>query len=98
MGIGEIGDLLSCQRDGDFCIGYNAEISSAARKQSWGARHTAIFGIALCRIKSDTIAPPGIGGDSFAQSEVFLFYFCIFVVGFGLLPLLLFCRRCKFEG
>ena len=26
MGIGEIGDLLSCQRDGDFCIGYNAEI------------------------------------------------------------------------
>lgn len=26
MGIGEIGDLLSCQRDGDFCIGYNVEI------------------------------------------------------------------------
>ena len=26
MGIGEIGDLLSCQRDGDFCIGYNPEI------------------------------------------------------------------------
>ena len=26
MGIGEIGDLLSCQRDGDFCIGYNTEI------------------------------------------------------------------------
>ena len=26
MGIGEIGDLLSCQRDGDFCVGYNAEI------------------------------------------------------------------------
>ena len=26
MGIGEIGDLLSCQRDGDFCIGYNADI------------------------------------------------------------------------
>ena len=26
MGIGEIVDLLSCQRDGDFCIGYNAEI------------------------------------------------------------------------
>tara|TARA_Y100000766_G_scaffold251477_1_gene235167 strand:- start:222 stop:695 length:474 start_codon:yes stop_codon:yes gene_type:complete len=26
MGVGEIGDLLSCQRDGDFCIGYNAEI------------------------------------------------------------------------
>ena len=25
-GIGEIGDLLSCQRDGDFCIGDNAEI------------------------------------------------------------------------
>ena len=27
MGVGEIGDLLSCQRDGDFCIGYNAEIN-----------------------------------------------------------------------
>ena len=26
MGIGDIGDLLSCQRDGDFCVGYNAEI------------------------------------------------------------------------
>ena len=26
MGVGEIGDLLSCQRDGDFCIGYNADI------------------------------------------------------------------------
>ena len=26
MGIGEIGDLLSCQRVGDFCIGYNTEI------------------------------------------------------------------------
>lgn len=23
MGLGEIGDLLSCNRDGDFCIGYN---------------------------------------------------------------------------
>ncbi|MED5574441.1 MAG: L-2-amino-thiazoline-4-carboxylic acid hydrolase, partial [Pseudomonadota bacterium] len=26
MGVGEIGDLLSCQRDGDFCIGYNPDI------------------------------------------------------------------------
>ena len=26
MGVGNIGDLLSCQRDGDFCIGYNANI------------------------------------------------------------------------
>lgn len=26
MGAGEIGDLLSCQRDGDFCIGYNGDI------------------------------------------------------------------------
>lgn len=26
MGLGDIGDLLSCQRDGDFCIGYNSEI------------------------------------------------------------------------
>ena len=23
MGLGHIGDLLSCNRDGDFCIGYN---------------------------------------------------------------------------
>jgi hypothetical protein len=26
MGLGDIGDLLSCQRDGDFCIGYNPDI------------------------------------------------------------------------
>ena len=26
MGVEEIGDLLSCQRDGDFCIGYNDNI------------------------------------------------------------------------
>ncbi|RAP42305.1 2-amino-thiazoline-4-carboxylic acid hydrolase [Rhodovulum viride] len=26
MGIGDIGHLLSCNRDGDFCIGYNPEI------------------------------------------------------------------------
>jgi hypothetical protein len=26
MGISELGDLLSCQRDGDFCIGYNKDI------------------------------------------------------------------------
>ncbi len=26
MGVGEIGDLLSCQRDCDFCIGYNPDI------------------------------------------------------------------------
>jgi hypothetical protein len=26
MGLGEIGHLLSCNRDGDFCIGYNPEI------------------------------------------------------------------------
>jgi hypothetical protein len=26
MGIGEIGDLLSCGRDGAFCAGYNADI------------------------------------------------------------------------
>ncbi len=26
MGLREIGDLLSCNRDGDFCIGYNPEI------------------------------------------------------------------------
>ena len=26
MGVGDIGDLLSCQRDGDFCIGYNSNI------------------------------------------------------------------------
>jgi hypothetical protein len=26
MGIGDIGDLLSCNRDSDFCIGYNPDI------------------------------------------------------------------------
>lgn len=26
MGLREIGDLLSCNRDGDFCIGYNPDI------------------------------------------------------------------------
>lgn len=26
MGLGNIGDLLSCNRDGDFCIGYNPNI------------------------------------------------------------------------
>ncbi len=26
MGLGDIGHLLSCNRDGDFCIGYNPEI------------------------------------------------------------------------
>ena len=26
MGLGHIGDLLSCNRDGDFCIGYNPKM------------------------------------------------------------------------
>lgn len=26
MGLGEIGHLLSCNRDGDFCVGYNPDI------------------------------------------------------------------------
>lgn len=26
MGVGDIGHLLSCNRDGDFCVGYNPEI------------------------------------------------------------------------
>ncbi len=26
MGLGDIGHLLSCNRDGDFCIGYNEDI------------------------------------------------------------------------
>lgn len=26
MGLGHIGDLLSCNRDGDFCIGYNPDM------------------------------------------------------------------------
>lgn len=26
MGLGDIGHLLSCNRDGDFCIGYNPDI------------------------------------------------------------------------
>ena len=40
MGIGEIGDLLSCQRDGDFCIGYNADIEfSRTQTIMGGASH-----------------------------------------------------------
>ena len=27
MGLGEIGDLLSCNRDGDFCIGFNPNMT-----------------------------------------------------------------------
>ena len=27
MGLGEIGHLLSCNRDGDFCIGYNPDMA-----------------------------------------------------------------------
>ena len=27
MGLGDIGHLLSCNRDGDFCVGYNPEIN-----------------------------------------------------------------------
>lgn len=27
IGLAEIGDLLSCNRDGDFCIGYNPQIT-----------------------------------------------------------------------
>jgi hypothetical protein len=27
MGLGDIGHLLSCNRDGDFCIGYNPDIT-----------------------------------------------------------------------
>ena len=26
MGLGDIGHLLSCNRDGDFCIGYNPKM------------------------------------------------------------------------
>ena len=26
MGVGDIGHLLSCNRDGDFCVGYNPDI------------------------------------------------------------------------
>ena len=40
MGVGEIGDLLSCQRDGDFCIGYNADIEfSRTQTIMGGASH-----------------------------------------------------------
>ena len=40
MGIGEIGDLLSCQRDGDFCIGYNSNIRLERTQTIMrGARH-----------------------------------------------------------
>lgn len=27
MGLGDIGDLLSCNRDGDFCTGYNPDMA-----------------------------------------------------------------------
>ncbi|MBC8451870.1 MAG: L-2-amino-thiazoline-4-carboxylic acid hydrolase [Rhodospirillaceae bacterium] len=40
MGVGEIGDLLSCQRDGDFCIGYNKDIEfSRTQTIMGGASH-----------------------------------------------------------
>lgn len=40
MGIGDIGDLLSCQRDGDFCIGYNKNIEfSRTQTIMAGASH-----------------------------------------------------------
>ena len=40
MGLGRIGHLLSCSRDGDFCIGYNPDMT-LTRTQTimGGARH-----------------------------------------------------------
>ena len=32
MGVGDIGHLLSCNRDGDFCVGYNPEIELTRTK------------------------------------------------------------------
>ncbi len=40
MGVGEIGDLLSCSRDGGFCIGYNPKIQmERTQTRMQGAPH-----------------------------------------------------------
>ncbi|MGH1356617.1 MAG: L-2-amino-thiazoline-4-carboxylic acid hydrolase [Thalassovita sp.] len=40
MGLGDIGHLLSCNRDGDFCIGYNPNIEmTRTQTRMQGASH-----------------------------------------------------------
>ena len=40
MGLGDIGHLLSCNRDGDFCVGFNPEIKlSRTQTIMKGAKH-----------------------------------------------------------
>ena len=40
MGLGDIGHLLSCNRDGDFCVGFNPEIKlSRTQTIMKGAEH-----------------------------------------------------------
>jgi hypothetical protein len=40
MGLGEIGHLLSCNRDGDFCVGYNPDMElTRTRTIMKGASH-----------------------------------------------------------
>jgi hypothetical protein len=50
MGIGEIGDLLSCQRDGDFCIGYNKDIEFSRTQTIMGGASYCDF---RYRLKSE---------------------------------------------
>lgn len=52
MGLGEIGDLLSCNRDGDFCIGYNPQME-LTRSQ------TIMRGASHCDFRYRMAAPDG---------------------------------------
>ncbi len=53
MGLGEIGHLLSCNRDGAFRKAMTRNWSFAARRRSCRARAIAISGIAILRKTSD---------------------------------------------
>ena len=53
MGIGEIGDLLSCQRDGDFCVGYNAEIEFNRTQTIMSGASYCDFRYSLKQLESD---------------------------------------------
>jgi hypothetical protein len=59
MGLGRIGHLLSCNRDGTFCEGYDPNISLRRARLSWQARPAALSGTAT------TITPRG--SDRLAQ-------------------------------
>ena len=53
MGIGDIGDLLSCQRDGDFCVGYNAEIEFNRTQTIMSGASYCDFRYSLKQLESD---------------------------------------------